>query len=240
MPKGSTLSHEIAAILRGEILDQRYREGDRLPSERAMAARFNASRGAVREAFSQLEQLGIIAVLPGGARVKALSSASISVLGPLMARGDSPDPVLVRQFLQTFGSLAAQNAREALACADAEQMNCIREMVVNLDTEQGVASVAITKWQRLLEYLASIADNLVIRLISNDLKAQFVAQMTALTIQPQIDKRAIAHALSELRESVPDRNGDRAAAAITAFFDVLTESVIYACLPRDVPSINAG
>ncbi|MAJ56024.1 MAG: hypothetical protein CBC67_08155 [Gammaproteobacteria bacterium TMED107] len=32
-----------------------------------MAAPFNASRGAVREAFSQLEQLGIIAVQSGGA-----------------------------------------------------------------------------------------------------------------------------------------------------------------------------
>ena len=159
MPEGSTLSHEIAEILRGEILDQRYREGDRLPSERAMAARFNASRGAIREAFSQLEQLGIIVVLPGGARVRALSSASISVLGPLMARGVSPDLALVRQFLQTFGSLSAQNAREALACADAAQMNCIREMVVDLDKENVGFSIAIPRWQRLLEYLATTADN---------------------------------------------------------------------------------
>ena len=113
MPAGNTLSHEIAEILRGEILDQRYREGERLPSERAMAARFNASRGAVREAFSQLEQLGIIAVLPGGARVRALSSASVSVLGPLMARGASPDPVLVRQFLQTFGSLGCPECQRS-------------------------------------------------------------------------------------------------------------------------------
>ena len=240
MPAGSTLSHEIAEILRGEILDQRYREGDRLPSERATAARFNASRGAIREAFSQLEQLGIIAVLPGGARVRALNSASISVLGPLMARGVSPDLVLVRQFLQTFGSLAAQNAREALACADAAQMNCITEMVVDLDKENADFSVAIPRWQRLLEYLATTADNLVIRLITNDLKAQFVAQMTALAIQPQIDKRAVAHSLMELRESLPDRNGDRAAAAITTFFDALTESVVDACLPRHVPSARAG
>jgi hypothetical protein len=34
--------------------------------------------------------------------------------------------------------LAAHNAREALACADAYQMNCIREMVVFSD---GVAAI---------------------------------------------------------------------------------------------------
>jgi DNA-binding FadR family transcriptional regulator len=157
-----------------------------------------------------------------------------------MARGVSPDLVLVRQFLQTFGSLAAQNAREALACADAAQMNCIREMVVDLDKEEGGVSAAIPRWQRLLEYLATTADNLVIQLITNDLKAQFVAQMTALTIQPQIDKQAVAQALMELRESVPDRNGDRAAAAITAFFDALTESVVDACLPRHAQRARAS
>ena len=240
MPAGSPLSHDIAAVLRGEILDQLYREGDRLPSERAMAIRFNASRGAVREAFSQLEQVGIIAVQPGGARVRALSSASISILGPLLARGASPDLVLVRQFMQTFGSLAAQNVREALACADSDQMNCIREMVVDLDRVKNEFSVAIFKWQRLLEYLSTVADNLVIRLISNDLKAQFVAQMTALALLPEIDERAVSHALSELRESVPGRNGDRAAAAITTFFDALTESVVCACLPKDTPSARLG
>lgn len=119
-------------------------------------------------------------------------------------------------------------------------MNCIREMVVDLDREKSGFSVAIPRWQRLLKYLATTADNLVIRLVTNDLKTQFVAQMTALAIQPQIDKRAVAHALMELRESLSDRNGDIAAAAITTFFDALTESVVDACLPRHVPSARAG
>ena len=119
-------------------------------------------------------------------------------------------------------------------------MNCIREMVVELDKEKTGFSVAIPRWQQLLEYLATTADNLVIRLITNDLKTQFVAQMTALAIQPQIDKRAVAHALMELRESLSDRNGDIAAAAIPTFFDALTESVVDACLPRHVLSARAG
>ena len=82
VPEGSTLSHEIAEILRGEILDQRYREGDRLPSEGQWPLDLMPVAARSGEAFSQLEQLGIIAVLPGGARVRALNSASISVLGP--------------------------------------------------------------------------------------------------------------------------------------------------------------
>ena len=69
MSSNNTISHEIADILRDEILRRRYRSGDRFPSERDLAARFDASRGAVREALSQLEQLGLIHTQPGGARV---------------------------------------------------------------------------------------------------------------------------------------------------------------------------
>ena len=62
--------------------------------------------------------------------MRAFSLASISVLGLLMAIGVLPGPVLVRQFVQTFAFLAAHNAGDALACANAEQMNCITEMGV--------------------------------------------------------------------------------------------------------------
>ena len=81
-----------AATLRGEILDLRH-------WERAMAAQFNASRGAVREASLQLKQLGIIAGWVSGAPNRSLCSAIISVLGLLMALGVFPDPVLVWQLV---------------------------------------------------------------------------------------------------------------------------------------------
>ena len=52
--------------------------------------------------------------------------------------------------------LTAHNAREALACVDVEQMNCIRGMVVVVDEERGNIYAAITKWQRHLEFLTKI------------------------------------------------------------------------------------
>ena len=55
MSSSNTISQEIADTLRDEVLRHRYRSGDRFPSERDLAARFDASRGAVREALSQLE-----------------------------------------------------------------------------------------------------------------------------------------------------------------------------------------
>ena len=122
MSSSNTISHEIAESLRDEILRQQYRSGERFPSERDLAARFDAIRGAVREALSQLEQLGLIRTQPGGARVQSVDSASLAVLGPLMQLNDLPNPVLVDQFLETFGVLAALTAKNAINTANAEQL----------------------------------------------------------------------------------------------------------------------
>ena len=45
---------DIADLLRDEILLGQYRPGERLPSERDLAARFQVNRGAVREAIKTL------------------------------------------------------------------------------------------------------------------------------------------------------------------------------------------
>jgi DNA-binding FadR family transcriptional regulator len=109
-----TRSHEIAGVLRDEILRGQFRPGERLPSERDLAARFGASRGAVREALSQIEQLRLIDIQPGGARIKEVNDASIAVLGPLLGLGSVPDAGLVDQFLDTFSALARFTATRAI------------------------------------------------------------------------------------------------------------------------------
>jgi GntR family transcriptional repressor for pyruvate dehydrogenase complex len=236
MSINSTLSNEIAALLRGEILDQRYREGERLPSERDLAARFNASRGAVREALSQLEQIGLIDIQPGGARVQALQSASIAVLGPLMARNELPDPVLVQQFLQTFGALAALSARDAVQSANQEQMNRMRELVVRVSKLTKDFQAMAQQWHELLELLSEVSDNLVVQLIGNDLKAQFVEQMISLDIQPQIKKPVLDEVLGALKQCLMDKDGSRAAAAVTRYFDALSTAVTEAITARQALS----
>ncbi len=55
---------EIADSLTHDILVGQYRTGERLPSERDLAVRFVANRGAVREAMKKLEQLGLADIRP--------------------------------------------------------------------------------------------------------------------------------------------------------------------------------
>ena len=228
MNPNNTISHEIADVLRDEILRQQYRSGERFPSERDLAGRFDASRGAVREALSQLEQLGLIRILPGGARVQTVESASIAILGPLMAVEELPDPVLVDQFLQTFGALTSLTARSAVDNATDDQLNQLQAMVVELGKQAGDFEALQPKWIEFLEYMAKVADNLVVRLISNDLKAQFVEQMMKLGIKPDVKKNAVNKMLSSLKLSFDTKDGELAAAAIQLHFNEVRFAVIRA------------
>jgi GntR family transcriptional repressor for pyruvate dehydrogenase complex len=225
MPLTSTISHEIAAVLRDEILRQQFRSGERLPSERDLAARFNASRGAVREALSQIEQLGLIRILPGGARVQGIDAASIAILGPLMALDPIPDPVLVDQFLQTFGALSSLTARNAILKASREQLIHLHELVVNLVANSSNFETMQPQWRELLETLSNIADNLVVRLIGNDLKAQFVEQMMKLGIKPDPGNASTQAMLTALDQAITKRDAELAGAAMQTYFDTIRRAV---------------
>jgi DNA-binding FadR family transcriptional regulator len=108
---------EITAILRTEILRGQYRPGERLPSERDLSARFETNRGAIREVVKKLEQLGIIAVAPGGVRVLPLEEATLEVLGYLLELGEVQRPELIGQMLDVLGAMTSLSIRSALAKA---------------------------------------------------------------------------------------------------------------------------
>ena len=221
MSSNNTISHEIADILRDEILRQRYRSGDRFPSERDLAARFDASRGAVREALSQLEQLGLIHTQPGGARVQSVNSASLAVLGPLLALDDHPDPLLVDQFLQTFSVLTSMTVKNAVNAASPEQLTQLKQLLVELANHSDDIEAMQPRWREFLEAMSTIADNLVVRLIRNDLKAQFVDQMMKRGFQPDLKKGSTDMLLTTLGVSLSKRDGELASKAMQNYFEEL-------------------
>jgi GntR family transcriptional regulator, transcriptional repressor for pyruvate dehydrogenase complex len=58
-------SEEIADRISAAIREGALRQGDRLPSERALAEQFGSSRPTIREAVRQLADTGILVVRPG-------------------------------------------------------------------------------------------------------------------------------------------------------------------------------
>ena len=103
---------EIYNVLRDEVLRGQYRPGERLPSERDLASRFETSRGTVREAFKKLEQLGVATIQPGGARVVPIEDCTLDLLGPLLDLGNVPNPELIDQALTAAAKYLANRADE--------------------------------------------------------------------------------------------------------------------------------
>jgi len=219
MTTSTTLSQDLATTLRTEILRDHYRVGERLPSERELAARFGISRGAVREALKQLEQLGIISIQPGGARVKPKEEASLEILGHILNLDQKPNSALVDQFLVVFKALVALSAKNAVEKASEQQLLLMETLAV--DVVDGLAKGEVTQeaWSELFSSFLVINDNLVLRVVANGLKNQLVQRMTNVEVRSELDKQQLAKVASDFKRGIKARELSVIDKAVTAYFD---------------------
>jgi len=110
-------------------------------------------------------------------------------------------------------------AREAINHASDEDMNRLRQIVVSLNKQAKDFETMQPPWREFLKALAEIADNLVVHLIGNDLRAQFVEQMVRLGLSPELRKQTVNEVLSSLKRAITNRDGDLAHAAVQKYFD---------------------
>ncbi|MBS04932.1 MAG: hypothetical protein CMQ24_19800 [Gammaproteobacteria bacterium] len=228
-----SLAQEIEAELRDDILRGQYRPGERLPSERDLATRFDASRGAVREALKKLEQVGLADVRPGGVRVMPIEDATLEVLGHLLALGDHPDPRLVSQVLHVVGALMAMSARTAIEQASDAQIAAMRELIRSLlEQPDGVQH----DWRELAVYFTEVNQNLVLRLVGNGLKTHFVARFQAIgeiSLDSDQTRDAARAQLLNLDDAIARRDAHGTARCITEHFAFIETGLIAALAERD-------
>lgn len=114
--KTKKVYEEIIEQIKNLIVEKKLQPGDKLLSERELSERLNVSRTSVREAFSALEMMGIIAIRPGeGSFVRQVSFEGI--LEPLsfllkVEASDIMQLLEVRKILEVeTAALAADRAR---------------------------------------------------------------------------------------------------------------------------------
>jgi GntR family transcriptional repressor for pyruvate dehydrogenase complex len=166
----------IAEELRGQILSGKYGPGERLPSERDLSIRTGANRSSVREALKKLEQIGLIAIRPGGgARVVPLEEAGLGVLRHALG-AKSPDRELVAQWLDVHELVIAGAARFAVERGTpeefAEAKRLLRRLVAPSTTDDEFIGVA----DQLTELIAIASRNVVLRMVRNGLTAAAARQ----------------------------------------------------------------
>ncbi|MEE8164094.1 MAG: GntR family transcriptional regulator [Myxococcota bacterium] len=205
----------IAASLRDDILRGQYRCGERLPSERDLAERFAVHRSTVREAFKRLEQLGVVTIHPGGARVAPLEEASLDIVGHLLALDDPPNPEILDQALEAASGFRAMAARLGTERADASQ----RAHMLSILSEMQRPEIENEDRAELVEELGDCfveaSGNMVLRLMRHGLQARRIRSAGSYDIlrDPPTRTEAEPH-LEALTRAIEEADGATASEAV--------------------------
>lgn len=200
--------------LRDEILTGQYRPGERLPSERELAARFETSRGAVREALRKLEQLGIATIHPGGVRVQPLEEASLDVIGPLLDLQEVPDAELVDQVVTVLGLLVGFAAKRVAEEAGDAEITEVRALVARIQQHDLRDPESMELRMALGQLFMRVSGNLAIRLIANSLRLNFADRLKARGFQPTPEPKAFRRHITTLDTALAERDGTGVAHAM--------------------------
>lgn len=201
-----TRTETVATVLRDEILSGQYRTWERLPSERDLCERFGVSRGAVREALKQLQQLGIASIQPGGARVAPIEDCTLDVLGPLLDLNDAPDPKLVDEVMHMIGVLMREAAAAAIEKATPEEIEAAEEIIDGFLARADDPAGQFEALRKLADFYVTVADHLVLRLMVNGLKMSFLNRMAPRNPMVHLNTEDLDPTIQRIRMAVSERN----------------------------------
>ena len=238
----SMKSEQVANALIRDVLGGRYLPGERLPSERDLVARFEANRGAVREAMKTLQQIGLADIQPGGARVQERDQASLDVIGHILNRGDLPDREVVDQILVVINNLLALAAEQAIKVATDAELETICQATRPLYQQQlGLIEHGLARIN-LLRCVMQTSKNLPLQLISKSLFEQFAPNMEPLADYVQIDYATYAEYAKKLDNALQARNAIAVRETFEAFAKLNRDSLIkaYSAAQRHLAPLSAN
>lgn len=200
------------AELRDAILSDRYSPGERLPTQRTLAAELDVNMASVREALKRLEQLRLVEVRHGDA-TRVLDWRSSGGLEALAALGGADADVIPALFEARRLLLveAARLAAERRSRQQSEQIG-ILAMAVAAARDDDVALIA--DWQ-FMSAVIEAAGNLVFQLIMNSVRQLYLPNAAAFAAVVA-DRDAMAPLYAQVAQAIADREPEAAAGAIGA------------------------
>ena len=211
-PTSVTLSSQIHARLRSDILGGRFAPGDALPSERALSEELETSRHAVREALKRLQQGGLVAISQGGAtRVRDWRHHGGL---ELLLEGDLPEALQARRAaLEMRACVGADAARRCAARAGGAHKAQISAHAAQLAALDDL-DARNAHYEVLWDLIVDGADNIAYRLALTSLLAphQRIASVDARAVAAELSDveaiRGLARAIDDNAEDVHRRAAD--------------------------------
>jgi len=193
-----------------DILGGRYAPGERLPTQRALAADLQVNVATVREAVKRLEQLRLVEVRHGDAmRVRDWrQSGGLDALALLT----SVDRDVVRSLFESRRLLLSEAARLAAERRSDEQADTVDELAAAIATAGDDHSALLADWH-FMAAVVEAAGNIVFQLIMNSVRELYLPRIGAFGgIVAHRDAWAPTYLLAA--QAIRAGDGDAAAAAV--------------------------
>jgi len=206
----TSVPDEVFGRLCDAILAGRYAPGERLPTQRALAADLQVNLASVREAVKRLEQLRLVEVRHGDAmRVRDWrTSGGLDALALLT----SVDAGVVRSLFEARRLLLSEAARLAAGRRGEEQAEAIEQLAAAIALATDDHAALLADWH-FMAAVVEAAGNIVFQLIMNSVRELYLPRIGAFGgIVAHRD--AWAPTYRDAAAAIRDGDGDAAAIAI--------------------------
>ena len=208
----TSLPDQVFHRLVSDVLAGRFAPGERLPTQRALAAELGVNMASVREGVKRLEQLGLVEVRHGDA-MRVLDwrlHGGPDVLVHLIARAGSLDVEMVRAVMEARRLLLAESGRLAASRRSEAQAALLASLAEQLAaaSDDAAAQHLDFAW---FAVLIEAAGNVVFLLVMNSIRALYLDN---LELFRPIVAAELAVRYAAAARAVRDRDGDAAAAEI--------------------------
>jgi GntR family transcriptional repressor for pyruvate dehydrogenase complex len=200
----TSVPDQVFRRLAADVIAGRHAPGERLPTQRQLAAELGVNMASVREGIKRLEQLKLLDVRHGDAmRVRDWRAhGGLDVLVHALGGGEDLDREVLRSVMEARRLLLTESARLAAQRRDESQAELLVQLAAELpgavddDAAQGIDFAFFAT-------LIQASQNLVLLLIANSIRDLYFQRLAAF--------RAIVRDRAMLAEHY-----DSAAAAIDA------------------------
>jgi GntR family transcriptional repressor for pyruvate dehydrogenase complex len=212
----SLVSDQVFRALCEDILSGRYEPGEKLPTQRRLAAELGVNMASIREAVKRLEQLRLVEVKHGDAmRVRDWrADGGLDVIAHVLFRAGGLDRDTLASVLEARRLMLAESARLAAERRSDEQAERIEGLAKRFAEAPDEAAAQALDFAFMSE-VVDAAGNVVFALILNSIRALYLEHAEAF--------RALVGNRDELvplyrRAAAAVRRGEpgRAAQALTA------------------------
>ncbi|MEA2445395.1 MAG: hypothetical protein QOJ12_2687 [Thermoleophilales bacterium] len=217
------VSDDVFRRLTEDILSGRYEPGEKLPTQRALAADLGVNMASIREAVKRLEQLRLVDVRQGDAMRVAdwRTAGGLDVLAHLLFRAGGLDTGTLDALMEARALMLSESARLAAGRRSDEQAAALEDVAARVAGAPDTAAAQALDWA-FFATVVEAADNLVLALVMNSIRHVYF-QRGDVFARVVDDHEALAPLYADAATAIANENGDAAATAVRALADAQAE-----------------